>query len=486
MSLAPRAAAIRGDNLQHAVGLYTVLEALDDEHAVSVSIEDADGGAFDDVVLRRVAGVPGKWRQVKSSNYGGEAIDEDWLMRANSQKGSSPLQAFHATWRHLRDSEELFELELVTNRNLDHGLALFKALDKKADRLDESKLKYALEHPRTDLGKLLTKFAKHLGVDRAEVVEFLSAVGFRNEGSEKAWWIRISDKMRINGFRGDESAITVALRMVSDWVTDGVGVVTVEDARRRLENLDLLARDGTLVLAVHGIDREESRDLPNVRVDFTDLYPPGDSFERRGLADPGDWDAVVLPRLTGGAWKLETFRSRRVHIVGSIRLPAWFAVGRKLPGVRRWVVSLEQDGVEWVSNERGGSAEVIPLADETLDGDGTDLAACIALRHDPTHDVGAYLSEAGIPAGHLFTVTGETGVGPTAVPDGAWAVAWVAAVQDALMAKVRETGTTRVHLFMAGPAGVALLLGHRWNVLPAVTVYEHLGSGYAPTFNFPA
>ncbi len=51
----------------------------------------------------------------------------------------------------------------------------------------------------------------------------------------------------------------------------------------------------------------------------------------------------------------------------------------------------------------------------------------------------------------------------------------------------RETGATRIHLFIAGPAGVALLLGHRRNVLPPVTVDEHQGGvNYAPTFHFPA
>ena len=95
--LRSRAAAIRGDNLQHAVGLHTLLVALQDEHAVSVSIEDAHGGAFDDVVLRRCDGYPGTWIQVKSSNYGGEVIDVDWLVWAKTEKGRSPLQAFHGT-----------------------------------------------------------------------------------------------------------------------------------------------------------------------------------------------------------------------------------------------------------------------------------------------------------------------------------------------------------------------------------------------------
>lgn len=486
MNLPARAAAIRGDNLQHVIGLYTVLEALEDEHAISVSIEDSDGGAFDDVVLRRASGLPGTWRQVKSSNYGSEVIDEEWLTTSNAEKGSSPLQAFHKTWRNLNQAGDPFDLELVTNRNLDHASALFKALNKKSDRLDPSKLEDGLNRPRTDLGKVITEFGRHLHVDRPAVVEFISDVTFRNEGSENAWRGRISDKMRLNGFRGDENAVTIALRMISDWVTDGVGPVTVENARRRFDDLDLLARNGTLVLAVHGIDREKSRELPNARVDFTDLYPEGDPFQRRSIADPADWDRVVLPRLSAAAKNLETFRSRRVHVIASVRLPVWFAIGRTLPGVRRWVISLDQDDAEWASNARGGSAQLLTVA-ESLLGGGRDLVVCVALRHDPTADVRSYVATAGIPAGHIYTVTGETRIGPGAVTDAAWATSWVAALQDALIAKVRDTGAEHVHLFMAGPAGVAILLGHQWNVLPGVTVYEHLrGPEYAPTFHFSA
>lgn len=485
--LPSRAAAIRGDNLQHAVGLHTLLLALQDEHAVSLSIEDAHGGAFDDVVLRRCDGFTGTWIQVKSSNYGGEVIDLRWLTTAKTEKGRTPLQAFYDTWRTLRDGGEVFDLVLVTNRNFDHGSILFQALDKKTDHIDTTRLHDALDRPATKLGQLLSSLATHLGADPNEVAQFLSSVAFRNEGSENTWHQRIAHLMQLNGFRSDGEAVTSALRMVSDWVTDGVGEVTVSDARRRLEDRDLLAREGSLVLAVHGIDHEESRQLPNARVDFTDLYPAGDAFERRSITDPADWDAIVRPRLAQAARTLEQFTSRRVHIVASVRLPVWFAIGRTLPAVRRWVISLDQEGVEWASNARDGSAHVVELAEETLAGEGTDLVVCVALRHDPTADVRDYVETAAIRASRLLTFTGETGIGPEAVPDPAWATSWVTALQDALLAKVRETGAQRIHLFIAGPAGIALLLGHRWNVLPAVTVYEHQGgASYAPTFHFRA
>ena len=44
--------------------------------------------------------------------------------------------------------------------------------------------------------------------------------------------------------------------------------------------------------------------------------------------------------------------------------------------------------------------------------------------------------------------------------------------------------TQRIHLFLAGPGGLALLLGHRWNRTRQSIVYEHLavGRGYTTAF----
>lgn len=40
-----------------------------------------------------------------------------------------------------------------------------------------------------------------------------------------------------------------------------------------------------------------------------------------------------------------------------------------------------------------------------------------------------------------------------------------------------EHPAEHIHLFIAAPGGLALLLGHRWNALRSTTVYEHLGAG---------
>ena len=61
-------------------------------------------------------------------------------------------------------------------------------------------------------------------------------------------------------------------------------------------------------------------------------------------------------------------------------------------------------------------------------------------------------------------------------------------VTAALLLVSARPGTDKVHLFLAGPGGFALLLGHRWNRVRPTFVYEHLGTGrgYTPAYEIPA
>ena len=44
----------------------------------------------------------------------------------------------------------------------------------------------------------------------------------------------------------------------------------------------------------------------------------------------------------------------------------------------------------------------------------------------------------------------------------------------------------RVHLFLATPIGLALLLGHRWNRVAPTIVYDDLPPGYEAAFTISA
>lgn len=49
-----------------------------------------------------------------------------------------------------------------------------------------------------------------------------------------------------------------------------------------------------------------------------------------------------------------------------------------------------------------------------------------------------------------------------------------------------EPETTQILLHLATPAGLALLLGHRWNRMRPTMPYEYTPDGYIRTFQIPA
>jgi hypothetical protein len=81
-----------------------------------------------------------------------------------------------------------------------------------------------------------------------------------------------------------------------------------------------------------------------------------------------------------------------------MRLPLWFAVGRALPDVRQWVLSLDQRGQEWAT---GPASAVTPrVLDDIAVSQGSDLALAVGLTHHSAADVNRHIRVAEITA-HL-------------------------------------------------------------------------------------
>lgn len=108
---------------------------------------------------------------------------------------------------------------------------------------------------------------------------------------------------------------------------------------------------------------------------------------------------------------------------------------------------------------------------------------------DPTNAVAAYLRSRAIPVGELVTVQPAAGPDDQAVANAGQAVAYAQQIRDLVRRQLdRRPDAEWVHLFLAGPGGLALLLGHRWNRIRPTVVYEHLGPGrgYTPAFTVNA
>ena len=237
-TLAPQAAILRGNDYQHAIAWLWISRMLTDpDRIASVTVEDPEGGAFDDVVVRRRFG-PDLYIQAKSSNYGSAVIDGDWLLEADSPTSRSCLQRFYSTFKDLRETTDQFVLEFWTNRGFDGKNPLLgKLRDLKHHRIDTRRMLEA--GPRSKVGRERDRWAQDLGVGPEELADFLAVVRWKQTGSELDIRQQAQDCMALAGLRSDEPAVMLGVSLVRDRVADGYGSLDAEAAGRLVAKMQM-------------------------------------------------------------------------------------------------------------------------------------------------------------------------------------------------------------------------------------------------------
>lgn len=239
MRLPAQAAPIRGTDYHHVIGWLWVCRMLEDSASISsVCVEDADGGAFDDVVVRRTV-EPDLYIQAKSSNYGNETIDSTWLLTSRRPNGKSPLQHFFNTYTELLTGNREFSLELWTNRGFDHGNPLVGDLrDQYREKIDTDSMLAAGLQSR--VGEERDLWIEHLGITADQLAEFLAAVRWKHTGSEFEIRRQAKTLMKLVGLRDDDGAVHIGVSVVRGWVKGGRGPQSAAEVVRQAEDLGLI------------------------------------------------------------------------------------------------------------------------------------------------------------------------------------------------------------------------------------------------------
>ncbi|WP_420910939.1 SAVED domain-containing protein [Rhodococcus sp. OK519] len=96
----------------------------------------------------------------------------------------------------------------------------------------------------------------------------------------------------------------------------------------------------------------------------------------------------------------------------------------------------------------------------------------VSVAAEAAGDTIEWIRQSALPVSEILTVTPIAGVGPKAVSNAAAANSLAIAIRDLARRHARKGD---LHLFLIGPLGLAVLLGHHWNRLTTTHVYEHLG-----------
>ncbi len=470
------ASQISGYYYQHLVAWNEALNALrPSSGAIGVTVEHPEAGNVDDIVIHRRDG-PDSFIQVKHAVDATTPVGHKWLTakRTKSMTSLSLLQKLHRSWHDLAEQGDRPELRLVTDRDIDPNDPVMSRIDRNTGLLVPGINHSAAVQKRAE-------WADHLGIAEVELLMFLHSLRIETGRSILAEKERAATLMHATGLNDDQQAIDSAIGLLTDWVLRRERKLTNEQLLEwAYERIGHRTEQGAVVV-IDAIDYDPHPGDAVERICFVGDYDGDEPFERRQLRDPSKWPRIQS-EIEEAAYRLRSAGVRRVILRGAMRLPTWFAAGAAFRDVTGFGVAGVQRGEIW-SSDKIGKAVALSIDTTPLDEEA-DLAVAIGIAADPTDEIRNYIASTELPITSLTSILPAGGPNPAAIPDGPSAAAVAVAARDAIRRLLATNpAESRIHLFLATPGALALLLGHRWNAMRPTTVYEHLGpgNGYAPT-----
>ncbi|MEU0118544.1 SAVED domain-containing protein [Streptomyces bobili] len=486
----PTSVRTTGDYYQWLVAWEACLTLLRENAARShnpvraVGVELDGVGNLDDVVLLRDV-PPNTYKQVKYAVDSATPVNEEYLTKPSVTGGPSILRKIAKTWKVLTADGGSADLRLVTNRAADPKDDLVAHRDARTGLLMP---KAAVGGARSDRAKARTRWAKEAGLTEAELIDLLSVLRF-DLPLDMVWYqenLRLL--MAVTGLRHDQRALEEGVGWVAKMVRDGRRELTLAIIEAGVAELNLKAGPARAVLSIATLKPDPLAPDADHAIDWVDRFDGDSDYTKRRPLSPNTWaqlqaDIETAPgRLPAG--------TTAVSVTGSIRLAPAFLVGttfRMVTGTDLAAVQRGRAGSQlWSTNDPFETA-LAPRVLEHGIGKGDEIAVAIAVAMNPTEDVLEYLREQNLPVGKLIVLTPPSGTANDgSIPDSTAANALAVGIRDHLRRSTRKV--RRMHLFLACPMGLAVLLGNRWNRLCQTVVYEDIkiDDGYEAAFTVEA
>lgn len=485
------ASAVRrmGDEFQDLAAWAAAVQLIVPESKYEAVQMEMDGvGNLDDVVLRTKD--PDKavdlFQQLKWTSWESNFLDEEYMTSARTERSNSLLQKLHKSYITLRDRAEQapFEMQILSNRPADPAHPLLSRIDGRTGML----VPFATNAtPGSDAGKALTAWAQHLDVERDELLALLSKLRIRAGRDVAGEREKAQTFMLAAGLATTDAALDHGIQAAGAWVKDGRREVTAPDVLAVVEALGLAAQPPTATLLVEDIDHDRSPEAATVGVNWVVHYAEADPIHRRTRTDPALYEQAAAD-LQSAADTIETQGYARVRVRGHFRQATAFLVGNSLPKTRSFTLEYKQGATQWATDAPRQAPHI--EEDRIAIDQGDDLAILVATAATATDDVVRYLNDQQVPVSELRSYTPAEGEHDGSVLGAGHAVGIAGDVrQQVRNALAAAAGTNKkVHLFLAGPNGLALFLGHRWNAVATTIVYEHrgIGQGYVASFDVRA
>ena len=195
--------------------------------------------------------------------------------------------------------------------------------------------------------------------------------------------------------------------------------------------------------------------------------------EKERLLTPEEWDKILWPALLAVKHAIsEKIASQRIHLFVKSILPVAIALGFVFRETTRITLLLHGQKETW-STETPPS-EKDPLCKEWIyneDGDQQVAVIEVATSRSTRQSVAATLPVAGLAPGYYIRFE-SSAFSRESVRDAAHAQAIAQQVGQVCQNLCDERGVRHLHLFVAIPVELAVLIGHQLNALCPITLYE--------------
>lgn len=468
---APSGARLLGDDVQHLIVWYHALLTQNPKHPIAeLRVEAADAGNVDDLTITFASGQREYW-QVKASVEATALLNEKWLFESDG-KAPSLLRRLHRSWADLTKDDVHPSLVFATTRAIDPADPVLSRRSTTDCRLFQFLSADGAAADRK-------RWADHLGVSEPELMRFLEDLKILHGQSEPEWRHKVRDAGIASNVKVDEHSIARGMQQVRDWVKAPRRTLSAGDISASLTALNLFCSPTSALLVVQALEHDPRAATADAFTDWISLFDGSDPRERRFFRDPGLAKGQVRADLRQVRSTLRGLGRSSVVVVGTMRLPMWFATGTELGANAGFVVSAYCGTELWsatttpapgpqilVTSCSAGVGELVP-----------ELAVSVSVSTRIESDVDDYIA-ASLPGVEHLALSVQT-PGRLSVPDAAAAVRIAVEARDAVRDAVRSVRPHRVHLFLATPAAIALFLGHWWDRMPPTTVYWDGGvAGY--------
>jgi hypothetical protein len=290
------------------------------------------------------------------------------------------------------------------------------------------------------------------------------------------------------GLMTTHDAIDQGMLAARRWIEEGFREVVAETVSQLVDERSLRTTEPRASVLIQALAHDPLPDLAAVALDWVDAFEGDTPTARRQTKLPEVWNERFAPELRDAEQRVRAMGYSQVRLTGAFRLTTAVYAGTVFSDTARYTVAMAGRFSDGTSSDvtSGGDRAAVPIeVVETAFDSHVDIAVGLSVSADVTDDVLHFLQAAGLSAGHLVTLR-ISDPGRTALAGPAEMRGWAEAATDILRGVGHEAAGL-LHVFMSVPRPAAMLLGHQWNRMPRVQLWEEIPAGrYVPSFTIEA